>query len=68
MDQQIPPEWDPTLDICEWELTGRERHIWEAGFIAGYGARQPEINHANNDADRYYRAAYQNTHPKRNHW
>ena len=53
------PELDQaTTDVELWTLTARERTIYEMGFMMGYFTRQPEINQANDDADRYYRAAY----------
>lgn len=52
-------------EVNVWELSRRERDIYEAGFYAGHLSRQPEVDamedlfkQADNDADRYYRAAF----------
>lgn len=59
MDKHTPaPIDDPSQNVHEWELTDRERRIWEAGYITGYNARQPEIDKLDAEADRLYRAAY----------
>jgi hypothetical protein len=53
------------IDVNVWELTGREKDIYEAGFFAGHLSRQSEVTaaenafkHADDDANRYYRAAF----------
>jgi hypothetical protein len=35
-----------------------ERHIYEAGFMAGYFTRDPEVAELGYEADRLYRAAF----------
>lgn len=49
---------DPVFDVRVWELTERERVIYELGFHMGYTARQPEINQLDHEADRLYMAAF----------
>ena len=44
--------------MSHFGLTGRERAIWEDGFLHGNLLRQPEVDRANADADRFYRAAF----------
>lgn len=53
------------VEVDITSLSDREREIYEAGFYAGYLSRQPEVDAAENafkfasdDADRYYRAAF----------
>ena len=53
---------DPTLQVNQWELTDAEQLIFDAGYAIGYNARQPELDQANHDADRYYRIAYDRDH------
>lgn len=52
-------------DVRPWELSDRDRAIYEAGFIDGHLAREPELvsvgnalKQAEDDADRFYRAAF----------
>lgn len=49
---------DPTQDVHEWELSPRERRIWEAGFITGHEVREREVEQLNHEADRLYRLAF----------
>lgn len=49
---------DPTQDVHEWELSPRERRIWEAGFITGHAVREVEVEQLNWEADRLYRTAF----------
>ena len=42
----------------QWELTAAQQRIWDAGYITGYNARQDEVDGLNDEADRYYRAAF----------
>lgn len=49
---------DPINDVRVWELTDRERAIYELGFLVGYAARQPEVDRLDDEADRLYAAAY----------
>lgn len=49
---------DPTQDVREWELSPRERRVWEAGFITGFSERQAEIDDLGAEADRLYGAAF----------
>ena len=48
----------PTENPRLWELSDRERRIFDAGFHHGYAlgasSRQPEIDALNHEADRYY--------------
>jgi hypothetical protein len=58
-DEDAPPEYDdPTRDVHEWALNDRERRIFEAGFMVGWGERQPELDTLNYEADRLYRTAF----------
>lgn len=58
-DEDAPPAYeDPAEGIQPWELTEHERHIYEAGFMAGYFTRGPEIAQLDHEADRLYRAAF----------
>ncbi|MCS6562297.1 MULTISPECIES: hypothetical protein [Curtobacterium] len=45
-----------------WELTDRERSIYEHGVIAGWVLRQNEVDDINHEADRLYEAAYDHRH------
>ena len=52
-------------DVNIWELQGRDKEIYEAGFFAGHLSRQHEVDAmensyklADDDANRYYRAAF----------
>jgi hypothetical protein len=49
---------DPMYDVRVWELTERERVIYELGFHTGYAARQPEVDQLDHEADRLYMAAF----------
>lgn len=51
-------ENDPIFDVHVWELTDRERAIYELGFHMGYAARQPELDQLDHEADRLYMAAF----------
>ena len=51
-------ENDPMFDVNVWELTDRERVIYELGFHMGYAARQPELDELDHEADRLYMAAF----------
>lgn len=46
------------MDVNLAALTDREREIFEAGYLMGHADRQPEVDQANADADRYYAAAF----------
>lgn len=52
------PENDPINDVHVWELTDRERVIYELGFHMGHAARQGEVDQLDHEADRLYRAAF----------
>jgi hypothetical protein len=56
---------DPSARVRMWELTGRERDVFEAGFMLGHAAAGPALAdevgrlrqllaQAEHDADRYY--------------
>lgn len=56
---------DPSSRVRMWELTGRERDVFEAGFMLGYTTDTPALQdevtrlrhmlaQAEHDADRYY--------------
>ena len=45
-----------------WELTERERSIYEQGVIAGWVLRQGEVDAVNYEADRLYVAAFDHRH------
>lgn len=49
-------------DIELWSLTARERAVYEAGFLMGFTIRELEIQRAQHDADRFYRAAFDHDH------
>lgn len=51
---------DPTNDVRLWELTDRERAIYELGV--GHAARQPEVDQLDHEADRLYVAAFDHRH------
>ena len=55
-------EHDPVNDVRPWELTERERAIYELGFLMGYSARQPEVDQLDHEADRLYVAAFDHRH------
>lgn len=59
IDEDAPSEYeDPAESINPWELTEHARHIYEAGFMAGYFTRDPEVAQLDHEADRLYRAAF----------
>lgn len=56
---------DPSEDVRERELDAEGRHVWEAGYMVGFSAAQPQLiaqvhrleqllAQAERDADRYY--------------
>ena len=49
---------DPIFDVRVWELTERERVIYELGFHTGFAARQREVDQLNHESDRLYVAAF----------
>ena len=49
---------DPISDVRVWELTERERVIYELGFHTGFAARQREVDQLSHEADRLYVAAF----------
>jgi hypothetical protein len=49
---------DPIFDIRVWELTERERVIYELGFHTGFAARLREVDQLNYESDRLYVAAF----------
>lgn len=53
---------DPINDVRVWDLTDRERAIYELGFLVGYAARQPEVDQLDHEADRLYVAAFDHRH------
>jgi hypothetical protein len=57
-EEPLPEVDDPTEDVHMWALSPSERRIWEAGYITGFSERQAEVDYLGNEADRYYRAAY----------
>jgi hypothetical protein len=49
---------DPIFDVRLWELTERERVIYELGFHTGFAARQRSVDQLNHESDRLYVAAF----------
>ncbi|MBD8661489.1 hypothetical protein IFT72_14970 [Frigoribacterium sp. CFBP 8754] len=49
---------DPIFTVQVWELSERERVIYELGFHTGFAARQLEVDQLNHEADRLYVAAF----------
>jgi hypothetical protein len=49
---------EPGADLNTWELSDDERRIYEAGFMAGYFARDPEVANLDHEADRLYQIAF----------
>jgi hypothetical protein len=49
-------------DIPLWALTPHERAVYEAGFQMGYAIRELEIQRVQDEANRYYRAAFDHDH------
>ena len=59
MDEDAPSVFgDPAEGIGPWEVTAHDRHIYEAGFMAGYTLRNPEGAQLDHEADRLDRAAF----------
>lgn len=52
---------DPINNVRVWDLTDRERAIYELGFLIGHAARQPEVDRLDYEADRLYVAVF---HPR----
>ncbi len=53
---------DPINDVRVWDLTDRERAIYEHRVLVGYAARQPEVDQLDHEADRLYVAAFDHRH------
>ena len=49
-------------DVAVWALTPHERAVYEAGFHMGFTIRELEIQQAHDEANRYYRAAFDHDH------
>ena len=49
-------------DIPLWALTPHERAVYEAGFQMGYAIRELELQRVQDEANRYYRAAFDHDH------
>lgn len=45
-------------DVDLQQLTEHDRAVYEAGFLMGFAVREPELERAERDADRYYALAY----------
>ena len=49
-------------NIPLWALTPHERAVYEAGFQMGYTIRELEVERIQDEANRYYRAAFDHDH------
>jgi hypothetical protein len=49
-------------DVAVWALTPHERAVYEAGFLMGFAIREFEIERVQDEATRYYRAAFDHGH------
>ncbi len=57
-----PGDEERAEDVPLWALTPHERAVYEAGFQMGYAIRELEIQQVQDEADRYYRAAFDHDH------